>query len=167
MRAARESGPDGLAGMAALVEHRDARLLRPLLAVPRVRLTATLQARGIGWIDDPSNEDRRFERVRVRQDGGVAPAPTGGRAARDHEVARAALQTLEVGPRGSPWINLSCRIWARKLPAGCWAGSSRRWPVGSIRRGGNGWSGRWRGFPKPRAAAGQEKAGISHYLDVT
>lgn len=100
MRAARESGPDGLAGMAALVEHRDARLLRPLLAVPRVRLTATLQTRGIGWIDDPSNEDRRFERVRVRQDGGVAPAPTGGRAARDHEVARAALQTLEVGPQG-------------------------------------------------------------------
>jgi tRNA(Ile)-lysidine synthase len=100
MRGARASGPDGLAGMAALVEHRDARLLRPLLAVPRARLTATLQARGIGWIDDPSNEDRRFERVRVRQDGARAPAPTGGRAARDQEVARAALQTLEVGPRG-------------------------------------------------------------------
>jgi len=30
--------------------------------VPRARLTATLQARGIGWIDDPSNEDRRFAR---------------------------------------------------------------------------------------------------------
>jgi tRNA(Ile)-lysidine synthase len=100
MRAARESGPDGLAGMAALVEHRNARLLRPLLAVPRVRMTATLQARGIGWIDDPSNEDRRFERVRVRQDGGMAAAPTGGRAARDREVAQAALRTLEVGPEG-------------------------------------------------------------------
>jgi tRNA(Ile)-lysidine synthase len=100
MRAARDSGPDGLAGMAALVEHRDARLLRPLLAVPRARLTATLQARGIGWIDDPSNEDRRFERVRVRQDGGVAPGPTGGRAARDREVARAALRSLEIGPQG-------------------------------------------------------------------
>ncbi len=100
MRAARASGPDGLAGMAALVEHRDARLLRPLLAVPRARLTATLQARGIGWIDDPSNEDRRFERVRVRQDGGVAPEPTDGRAARDREVAEAALRTLEVVPEG-------------------------------------------------------------------
>lgn len=100
MRAARDSGPDGLAGMAALIEHRDARLLRPLLAVPRVRLTATLQARGIGWIDDPSNEDRRFERVRVRQDGGAALAPAGGRAVRDREVARVALQTLDVGPQG-------------------------------------------------------------------
>ena len=72
MRAARDSGPDGLAGMAALVEHREARLLRPLLAVPRARLTATLQARGIGWIDDPSNEDRRFERVRTVVETSVA-----------------------------------------------------------------------------------------------
>lgn len=100
MRAARESGPDGLAGMAALAEHRDARLLRPLLAVPRSRLTVTLQAKGIGWIDDPSNEDRRFERVRVRQDGGPALAPAGGRAVRDQEVAQAALRTLEIGSQG-------------------------------------------------------------------
>jgi len=98
MRAAHESGPDGLAGMAALVEHRDARLLRPLLAVPRERLTATVQARGIGWIDDPSNEDRRFERVRVRQDGAAAPSPgvAAFRSARDREIAAAALRTLEV-----------------------------------------------------------------------
>ncbi|MFI5032618.1 MAG: tRNA lysidine(34) synthetase TilS [Reyranellales bacterium] len=100
MRAARASGPDGLAGMAALVEHRDGRLLRPLLAVPRARLTATLEARGIGWIDDPSNEDRRFERVRVRQDGRTTLAPTDGRAARDREVAEAALRTLEVAAEG-------------------------------------------------------------------
>jgi tRNA(Ile)-lysidine synthase len=101
MRALHASGPDGLAGMAALVEHRDARLLRPLLSVPRARLTATLQARGIGWIDDPSNEDRRFERVRVRQDGVVVPASDGAsRTARDRETAQAALQTLELGAEG-------------------------------------------------------------------
>jgi len=100
MRAAHDSGLDGLAGMAALVEHRDARLLRPLLAVPRARLTATLEARGIGWIDDPSNEDRRFERVRVRQDGGASVEPAEGRATRDRQVALVALQTLEVAPEG-------------------------------------------------------------------
>lgn len=100
MRAARDSGPDGLAGMAALVEHRDVRLLRPLLAVQRDRLTATLQARQLGWVDDPSNEDRRFERVRVRQDGGAFVEPTGGRAAREQEVAEAALLILEVRPDG-------------------------------------------------------------------
>ena len=104
MRAARVSGPDGLAGMAALVEHREARLLRPLLGVSRARLTATLEVRGLDWIDDPSNEDRRFERVRVRQDGvAPSPAPTEaghGRAARDRRLAEAALATLDVEPAG-------------------------------------------------------------------
>ena len=102
MRAARASGPDGLAGMAAQVEHRAARLLRPLLEVPRERLAATLLARGVAWTDDPSNEDRRFERVRVRQDTrahGFEP-PAGGRAARDRQVADAAVQALEVTPAG-------------------------------------------------------------------
>lgn len=105
MRAARRSGPDGLAGMAAIVEHRDARLLRPLLGVARDRLTATLQGRAVGWIDDPSNDDRRFERVRVRQDGSPLAAATndrvaGTRAVRDRDLAAWALEALEVGPEG-------------------------------------------------------------------
>ena len=103
MRAARRSGPDGLAGMAAAVEHRDARLLRPLLGVARDRLTATLEGRGIGWIDDPSNADRRFERVRVRQDGSALPGTVtdpAARAARDRVLAAAALEALDVEPDG-------------------------------------------------------------------
>jgi tRNA(Ile)-lysidine synthase len=104
MRAARNSGADGLAGMAALVEHRDARLLRPLLAVPRVRLTAMLEGRGVGWIDDPSNSDRRFERVRVRQDGAARPAAVAGqgigRAQRDCNLTRTALQAVEIAADG-------------------------------------------------------------------
>jgi tRNA(Ile)-lysidine synthase len=104
MRAARASGPDGLAGMAALVEHREARVLRPLLGLSRARLTATLEARRLDWIDDPSNEDRRFERVRVRQDGvGESPpaaAPGLRRAARDRTLAEAALAAVEVAPAG-------------------------------------------------------------------
>lgn len=101
MRAARESGPDGLAGMAAVVEHRDLRLLRPLLGVPRRRLTATIEARGVAWIDDPSNEDRRFERVRVRQDGVASGVVRDGdRAVRDRTLAETALGVLEIGPDG-------------------------------------------------------------------
>ena len=99
MRAARGSGDDGLAGMAALVEQRHARLLRPLLPVPRVRLTATLEALGVGWIDDPSNVDPRFERVRVRTAGGLRPSDLGDgerRAAREGRLARAAVDVLEV-----------------------------------------------------------------------
>ncbi len=99
MRARRASGPDGLAGMAALVERREARLLRPLLAVRRARLTATLQARGVPWIDDPSNVDARFERARLRRSGiaMAAPADEAGpsRAARERALAKAAVDALD------------------------------------------------------------------------
>ena len=42
-------------------------LVRPLLATAGARLKATLQAKGIAWIEDPSNECDRFERVRLRK----------------------------------------------------------------------------------------------------
>jgi tRNA(Ile)-lysidine synthase len=109
MRAARNSGPDGLAGMAALVEHRDVRLLRPLLSTSRAQLTATLEARGVGWIDDPSNADRRFERVRVRQDGASISSGADGscRSRRDRELARAALGIFEATPDGIAFDQLA------------------------------------------------------------
>lgn len=100
MRAARGSGLDGLAGMAAVVERPEARLLRPLLGVPRSRLTATLRERRIDWIDDPSNVDPRFERARLRQAAGPKEpvAPTDGRGARDAQLAVAAVETVECDP---------------------------------------------------------------------
>jgi len=63
----RNTGLRGMAGMAAIRELPACRILRPLLDVPRGRLTATLQGRNVAWIDDPSNRDRRFRRVRLRQ----------------------------------------------------------------------------------------------------
>jgi tRNA(Ile)-lysidine synthase len=109
MRAARLSGPDGLAGMAALVEQPEARLLRPLLAVPRVRLTATLEARAVPWIDDPSNVDSRFERARLRK-AGLDPAPTADgagkrRAGHDARLAEAALELLDFDLSGAVAID--------------------------------------------------------------
>lgn len=103
MRAARGSGADGLAGMAALLEGPDVRLLRPLLAVPRVRLAATLRAEDIPWIDDPSNADLRFERARLREAGAVAATPLtdgqrgrpGQRAAEERGLAEAAVALLD------------------------------------------------------------------------
>lgn len=68
MRRAHGSGPDGLAAMAAVTESGAVRRLRPLLSVPSAALRASLQAMDHPWIEDPSNRDRRFERVRVRQD---------------------------------------------------------------------------------------------------
>ncbi len=66
MRAGRGSSFDGLAGMAALTDTDTPRLLRPLLGLGRARLKATLRARGQVWVEDPSNRDPRYARVRVR-----------------------------------------------------------------------------------------------------
>ncbi|WP_254492467.1 tRNA lysidine(34) synthetase TilS [Bartonella sp. B1099] len=46
---------------------RKVRLIRPLLGVKRQTLRNYLRLKGKMWIDDPTNEDRNFERVRVRQ----------------------------------------------------------------------------------------------------
>ncbi len=67
MRLARGSGVDGLAAMAPETSRYGMRLLRPLLDMPRERLRQTLAELGQDWMEDPSNEDGRFERVRVRR----------------------------------------------------------------------------------------------------
>lgn len=77
MRLARGSGVDGLSGMREVepriwlrlahpVEERIVILRRPLLSVPKSRLEATLTAAGAEWLQDPSNADVRYERVRLR-----------------------------------------------------------------------------------------------------
>ena len=70
MRLGRGSGLDGLAGMAevrSLPNCYGIELVRPFLAIAKSRLVATLQAHGIAWIEDPSNQDPAFERVRIRK----------------------------------------------------------------------------------------------------
>lgn len=73
MRGERGTGR-GLAGMAEAMLHQgDCWILRPLLAVRRSALRSMLSASGIGWTEDPSNADERFERTRLRQSGTSAP----------------------------------------------------------------------------------------------
>ncbi|MCA2013089.1 tRNA lysidine(34) synthetase TilS [Cereibacter sphaeroides] len=67
MRLARGSGVDGLSGMEARRESGGLLWLRPFLGVSRDALRAELRERGIGWVEDPSNADPRFLRVRARQ----------------------------------------------------------------------------------------------------
>jgi tRNA(Ile)-lysidine synthase len=67
MRLRRGSGPDGLAGMSSVREMQHCRLLRPLLGVTRDDLRKVLHHAGQPWLEDPSNTDRRFQRVRTRQ----------------------------------------------------------------------------------------------------
>jgi tRNA(Ile)-lysidine synthase len=65
------SGPDGLAGMSAIRELGDCRLLRPLLGFSKDRLLALLQAEGQPFFADPSNHNPAFERSRLRDRDGV------------------------------------------------------------------------------------------------
>lgn len=67
LRLGRGSGVDGLAAMAPVTENAHLRLLRPLLDVPREYLIAFLRSRGMDWVEDPSNKDTSFARVRVRR----------------------------------------------------------------------------------------------------
>lgn len=71
LRLARGSGLDGLAAMPAVAPFPfpglgRLSLVRPLLGVARSGLRAFLAERGIPWIEDPMNADRRFARARLR-----------------------------------------------------------------------------------------------------
>ena len=50
----------------AVLFDRSIWIARPLLASTRGDIRRFLTARGVGWSDDPSNEDMRYERVRTR-----------------------------------------------------------------------------------------------------
>ena len=96
MRLKRGSGLDGLAAIPEESVWSGIAVLRPLLDMPKARLAATLTAAGLGWAEDPSNRDERFERARMRADSealaklGLTPEAL-ARSARRLRRARAAL----------------------------------------------------------------------------
>lgn len=65
-RLSRGSGLSGLAAMRKLAMREEIALLRPLLDVPKARLLASLEGAGVPFVQDPSNADPRFSRVRLR-----------------------------------------------------------------------------------------------------
>lgn len=66
LRLARGSGVDGLSAMAPVSRSGGLLWLRPLLDIDRASLRAFLRAEGIAWVEDASNADLRFDRVRMR-----------------------------------------------------------------------------------------------------
>lgn len=66
LRLARGSGVDGLSAMPEATKRDGIDWIRPLLAVSRERLRRFLTGERIHWIDDPSNADPRFDRIRFR-----------------------------------------------------------------------------------------------------
>lgn len=98
----RGAGLRGLGGMQAVEPARP--LLRPLLEVPRAD-TATLCARlGLGFVDDPTNEDASHPRIRIRRD--VLPAL--GEARGGIEVA------LGASARAAHEAEDALRVWVER-----------------------------------------------------
>jgi len=106
-RALRGSGARGLAGMAPLTPAAEALILRPLLALPRARLAATLAGWSIAPLRDPSNQNRRFARTRLRAEGDMLAL---GHAAPGFARRRARAATAEAQRMAEA---------VRLLPEGC------------------------------------------------
>lgn len=67
MRLGREAGVDGLSPMAPEFLRHGMTFLRPLLGCRRADLRNLLADRGVTWVEDPSNDDETFDRVRARR----------------------------------------------------------------------------------------------------
>lgn len=68
MRLKRSEAGVGLSGMSRLTLFKgNVWIVRPLLKMRRQSLRDYLLARGFDWVNDPSNNNTAFERVRVRQ----------------------------------------------------------------------------------------------------
>lgn len=114
MRMSRGSGIDGLAAMPLVSDRGGIRLIRPLLSVPRSRIEATVAALSLETVTDPSNLDRRYARVRMRdklkllEAHGVSVAAIAGtarvfgnmRAARERDIAKLAVEIAVLHPEG-------------------------------------------------------------------
>ena len=84
-RLAVSPGRRALLGM----EPRRDRLVRPLLGATREETREYCRGRGLAWREDPSNEDRRYARARVRHD--VLPALRSLNRAAERTVTETAL----------------------------------------------------------------------------
>jgi tRNA(Ile)-lysidine synthase len=122
MGLARGAGLAGLSGMRRSWAEGGVTFHRPLLDTGREALRAWLRSRGIPWVDDPSNDDPRFARVRARRALG-ALAPLGLTAEGLATVAghlAEAQEALQVQIRAAAG-HVEARAGALEVGAGLWA----------------------------------------------
>ncbi|MDX2094518.1 MAG: tRNA lysidine(34) synthetase TilS [Alphaproteobacteria bacterium] len=115
---ARGATADGASGMRCVRTLHGVRFLRPLLAVERATLEAYLTGRGVAWMNDPSNDNPRFARVRTRaalRDDAAKRAAldailaqqSAARTGRDAALAEAAIRCVTLSPLGFADLNLA------------------------------------------------------------
>lgn len=115
---ARGTTADGTSGMACARNYRGIRLLRPLLGVEKEMLTDYLHTQAAEWIEDPSNSNLKFARVRTRDALAADSAKRAelttlarregqARAARDTALAHAAASLVTLHPEGRAELPLA------------------------------------------------------------
>ena len=123
MGLARSAGLAGLSGMRREWDEAGVRFQRPLLDAGREELRDWLRAEGISWIDDPTNDNDRFTRIKARK-ALTALAPLGITAERLAEVAGhlATVQvalSAQVGAAAARFV--VAEAGALRIHAGLWA----------------------------------------------
>jgi tRNA(Ile)-lysidine synthase len=103
MRKTRTSSLKSLAGIWPSRDWNGVRVMRPLLSVRRQDLREFLLAQDLTWIDDPSNLDQRYERVRVR-------AQLDGNASAASSAIDAQQQVATVRDSALHWIRAHVNI---------------------------------------------------------
>jgi tRNA(Ile)-lysidine synthase len=114
MRLARGSGAEGLSAMQAVLERAGVVWLRPLLGARRAALREVLRAEGISWVEDPSNEDAQYDRVKARQ-ALAALAPQGIDVERWPAAPGVGVCWARCALTSPPWPRTS-----RTRRCGCW-----------------------------------------------
>lgn len=104
MRLGRGAGVDGLAAMAPRFDVDGVTFRRPVLALSRAALRDCLTTRSVTWVEDPSNDDPRFDRVRIRQNLGALD-PLGVTPARLSDTAQAMAEAKKA-------LNWALSQWA-------------------------------------------------------
>ncbi|HEX4377158.1 MAG TPA: tRNA lysidine(34) synthetase TilS [Steroidobacteraceae bacterium] len=150
----RGSGVRGLRAMEASTPFGQTKLLRPLLDIPREQLQTYLEQHAVAWSEDPSNEDRRFDRNYLRhvvipalRARWPAAAASAGRSAAHLAEADTMLEQMAQQSLRSARDGRALRISAlRSLPDAARRNVLRRWLAGH-------------GLPMPDQARLRELAG--------
>lgn len=151
MRLAHGSGLDGLAGMTASRDADGIKIIRPVMGFSRAELRATCENYKVEWIEDPSNKNEKYLRVRLREfeealaKEGFTPARL-AQTMQKLEDAREALQVMvaaafstsvQVHPEGyatlntQQWQKSPREVQRRVLAQALTAISPQEYPLGS------------------------------------
>jgi tRNA(Ile)-lysidine synthase len=115
-RLARQTGLDGLAGMAKVTtdllvwQGQTIPLARPLLSVSRASLRDYLRNVGQAWIEDPSNQNTDFSRIKVRNRLAVLAETGNGQAERLCRIGEQARYLREQLNEQARDLSVMCRL---------------------------------------------------------